>query len=110
MFHLAAHKANQCIRYGAQSYNQGMEQPGGNAHRCNKNASPTNWILHCGSFWCNLAENQDNQGDEDCSNQFTIVWKKAERYHGSHAGGNDHSNAVNDQNGREENIWVSDQM
>src|SRR6266516_759977 len=86
-----------------------MEKPGGGAHRIYQGASPTQGILHSGSFRRNLAEVQHEQRDEDSSNQFTIVWNETKRQHSSHTGSDNYSYAINDQDGREENIGLRNQ-
>src|SRR5260221_14767559 len=75
-----------------------------------RGASPTMSVLQGGSFRLTFTEDQRTGGNENRSNRLTQVRRETERQHGSHSGKNDDRHVIDNEDGREENVRLRQQL
>src|SRR5258708_7067254 len=110
VFHLAAQETYQGVRNAGQQPDNRAEQPRGATYRIQKSASPAWGVRQGSSFRRNLEEDQHNQENEDCRNQLPQFRRKTERQHSSHTGSNDDRHIIDNEDGREEDIRLRQQL
>src|SRR6266700_7540121 len=110
MLYLSSYKAHEKVRYGTEGPDNRTKQPGSITHGTNKHTRPAYGVLNSSGFRCYLAEDQHDERDKNGRNELTQSFRETQGQDGCHAGSNYNSYAINNQDGREEHVWVVKQV